>query len=188
MGSGELSQSLGKDLAAHRRSRQSGATSLFPTHRLASLLLICCLFNTSYAWEGQIKFADYGILVSPVEYEHVSWDIDFDQLSQQAEEFAGDLESQVNHLLKNSTWSKGLQSRFRHQIGPLISALRQAGHRIKALVKTLRDKRSLGVILAIGASIAAVGSSIYTIDKVHGLEGELRTSRLQIELNRKNLV
>jgi len=184
----KLDRCLGANLETSTRSKPGRATHLQQTLRVATVLLFWSLIHSGESWEGQIKFADYGILVSPVEYEHVAWDIDLNLLSKQAIEYADSLEKHTRAHLKNSTWSKHLKARFRHQIGPLITSLRHEGQRIRALVKDLRTKRSLGVILAIGASIAAVGSSIYTIDKVHGLEGTLKTSTMQIELNGKNLM
>ena len=168
-----------------RRVKGTGEEHLI----LLTLLTLFALLPRTLAWEGEIKFDLDGILVSPVDYKHIGWELDVSEISDQALNCARELRTYLESFLFNGTkWADNLKTRLIQQVAPLITNLEHEGKSLKSSVHSLRTKRSLGILLSLGASIISAGSSLYTLGKVHVLQGTLDKARYKIEINRRNIV
>jgi len=167
----------------------SGKGDLASRKRILNLLSLVILLEETATWEGRIRFADQGVVISPVRYEHFAFKVNPWQLGESAQEVAKQMAKDAKIFLSNRTWSKGLADHFAKRANPMLATLHEEGKLLKTTVLRMeqRQRRSLGALLTLAGSLFSVGSSIYTLTQVHSLHSAVEAEAHNIQINHRDI-
>lgn len=137
------------------------------------------------AWEGEVRFTKVGSLAGPVDYENIEWKLDILAMAREATGIAHHIDKTVDDFLQNRTWATSYVQHFKTQLHPLLGELKAEARQLKDVVMQLREKRALGIAMAVMGAVAAVGSVIYTVEQVHRLSVNSQKQAHNIALNHR---